>query len=136
MRPTWNNVTQTPRELIRQSQNWRDEIFSIKMALLMHIQGDIRSHLLKENLFEDAAKKVEEYHRNVYVDNNFGGVNGMKGKYNKGKGRDKKGKNDCRDYSHTSKGKGYTNVYQNYQNGESKGKKAKVPTLSVSTVPN
>eukprot|EP00971_Amphidinium_carterae_P141264 2799001-Amphidinium_carterae.2 len=58
---------------------------SMKMALLMqHIQGDIRSHLLQtEDLarpnFEDAAKKVEEYYRNVYADNNNGGVNGMKG---------------------------------------------------------
>eukprot|EP00971_Amphidinium_carterae_P110441 2187902-Amphidinium_carterae.3 len=95
MKPTWNNVSQAPGEFIRQFQNWRDEIFnykttvsteiapSMKMALLMqHIQGDIRSHLLlTENLatpnFEDAAK-VEEYYRNVYADNNNGGVNGMK----------------------------------------------------------
>eukprot|EP00971_Amphidinium_carterae_P119236 2361862-Amphidinium_carterae.2 len=110
MRPTWNNVTQAPGEFIRQFQDWRDEIFnyksavqseiavSMKMALLLqHIQGDIRSHLLlTENLakpnFEDAEKKVEEYYRNVYVDNNFGGVNGVKGKYYKGKGKDNREK--------------------------------------------
>eukprot|EP00971_Amphidinium_carterae_P313321 6226820-Amphidinium_carterae.1 len=103
MKPTWNQVSQAPGKLIRQFQNWRDKIFnyestvsteiapSVKMALVMqHIQGDIRSHLLlTENLatpnFEDAAKKVEEYYRNVYSDNNNGGVNGMKGKYYKGK---------------------------------------------------
>eukprot|EP00971_Amphidinium_carterae_P095165 1882706-Amphidinium_carterae.2 len=74
MRPTWNNVTQAPGEFIRQFQN----------------QGDIRSHLLltensaKPN-FLDAAKKVEEYYRNVYVDNNFGGVHGLKGNITKEK---------------------------------------------------
>eukprot|EP00971_Amphidinium_carterae_P126051 2497296-Amphidinium_carterae.3 len=102
------------------------------MALLMqHIQGDIRSHLLlTENLatpnFEDSAKKVEECYRNVYADNNNGGVNGMKGKYYKGpvvkgKGKEKKGKGDY-SYNYSGKGKGYTNDYQNYQRGKSKGK--------------
>eukprot|EP00971_Amphidinium_carterae_P046713 920537-Amphidinium_carterae.1 len=57
------------------------------MALLM--QHNIRSHLLlAENLakpnFEDSAKKVEEYHRNVYVDNNFGGVTGVYGGFRSG----------------------------------------------------
>eukprot|EP00971_Amphidinium_carterae_P064161 1270156-Amphidinium_carterae.1 len=101
---------------------------SMKMALLtQHIQGDTRSHLLlTENLatpnFEDAARKVEEYYRNVYVDNNFGGVNGMEAKYNKCKGKDKKCKGDYRDYSQTGKGKGYAYDYQNYQKAKSKGK--------------
>eukprot|EP00971_Amphidinium_carterae_P335755 6471763-Amphidinium_carterae.4 len=62
--------------------------------------------LLTENLakpnFDDAAK-VEEYYRNVYVDNNFAGVHGLKGKYSKGK--DKKGKGDYRDYSQQAKEK-------------------------------
>eukprot|EP00971_Amphidinium_carterae_P131150 2597852-Amphidinium_carterae.1 len=46
------------------------------MALLMqNIQGDIRSHLLlTENIattnFDNAATKVEDYYRNVYIDNN------------------------------------------------------------------
>eukprot|EP00971_Amphidinium_carterae_P042604 837694-Amphidinium_carterae.2 len=92
MKPTWNNVTQSPSEFIRHFQNWRDEIFnykttmqteiatSMKMALLMqYIQGDIRSRLLlTQNLatanFDDAAAKVEDYYRNVYIDNNNGGI--------------------------------------------------------------
>eukprot|EP00971_Amphidinium_carterae_P216035 4288243-Amphidinium_carterae.1 len=47
----------------------------------------------------------------------------MKGKYNKGKGKDEKGsKGDYRDHSQPSKGKGYANDYQNYQKGKSQGK--------------
>eukprot|EP00971_Amphidinium_carterae_P082389 1628850-Amphidinium_carterae.1 len=74
MRPTWNNIQQPAGELIKNFQNWRDEIFNyensvseiastMKMALLMqNIQGDIRSHLLLNvNLatadFDDAATK-------------------------------------------------------------------------------
>eukprot|EP00971_Amphidinium_carterae_P067191 1330143-Amphidinium_carterae.1 len=86
MKPTWNNTTQTPTEFIKTFQNWRDEIFNyetavseiastMKMTLLINnIQGDIKSYLLLNvNLakadFEDAATKVEDYYRNVYIDN-------------------------------------------------------------------
>eukprot|EP00971_Amphidinium_carterae_P230904 4581956-Amphidinium_carterae.2 len=111
MKPTWNNVTQQPSEIIRQFQNWRHEIFnyestvqtdiatSMQMALLMqNIQGDIRSHLLlnldlAKRDFESAATKVEDYYRNIYIDNNYSTrVHGLKGKYGKGKDKGKKGK--------------------------------------------
>eukprot|EP00971_Amphidinium_carterae_P202401 4016026-Amphidinium_carterae.1 len=54
--------------------------------LVQYIQGDIRSHLLlTQNLatanFDDAATKVEDYYRNVYIDNNNpGGIQAFKGK--------------------------------------------------------
>eukprot|EP00971_Amphidinium_carterae_P148893 2951846-Amphidinium_carterae.2 len=55
MKPTWNNVTQSPSGFIRHFQNWRGEIFnyensaqteiatSMKMALLMLNTSVLRS---------------------------------------------------------------------------------------------
>eukprot|EP00971_Amphidinium_carterae_P110143 2181921-Amphidinium_carterae.3 len=88
MKPTWNNTTQSPTDFIKTFQNWRDEIYeqsvanlpsAMKMTLLIqNIHGHIKSHLLlttnlaKAN-FDDSATKVEDYYRNVYIDNNNGG---------------------------------------------------------------
>eukprot|EP00971_Amphidinium_carterae_P272051 5399308-Amphidinium_carterae.1 len=92
------------------------------MAILMqHIQGDIRSHLLLNvNLakadFDDAATKVEDYYRSVYIDNNNpGGIQALgKGKpwKGKGKGKDKKGGKDYykgkrQEYHHQQQQKPY-----------------------------
>eukprot|EP00971_Amphidinium_carterae_P166776 3304779-Amphidinium_carterae.1 len=77
-------------EFIKTFQNKRDEIFNyeqavseigstMKMTLLIeHIQGDIKSYLLLHvNLakadFDEAATKVEDYYRNLYIDNSSGG---------------------------------------------------------------
>eukprot|EP00971_Amphidinium_carterae_P249370 4949954-Amphidinium_carterae.1 len=152
MKPTWNNVTQSPNEFSQHFQNWRDKIFnyqttvqteiatSMKMALLMqYIQGDIRSHLLlTESLatanFDDAATKVENYYRNVYIyidNNSAGGIQAFKGKCYKGKGKDKKGKGDY----NQQKGKGYLTDHQQYpqhtyQKGKGKGKYGQRPSSS------
>eukprot|EP00971_Amphidinium_carterae_P126609 2508542-Amphidinium_carterae.1 len=98
------------------------------MALLLqNMQGDIKSHLLLNTdmanpNFEEPATKVEEYYRNVYIDNNYSkGVHGLKGKYGKGKDKGKKGK--C-DYNNTPKGKGYTDNYPPHQKGNFKEKKS------------
>eukprot|EP00971_Amphidinium_carterae_P123466 2445201-Amphidinium_carterae.2 len=104
------------------------------MALLMQCsQGDIRSHLLlTQNLatanFDDAATKVKDYCRNVYIDNiNPGGIQAFKGgKPWKGKGKDKhkKGKGD---YYNQQKGKGsdYQQSQQPYQTWRGIGKGGK-----------
>eukprot|EP00971_Amphidinium_carterae_P158678 3145659-Amphidinium_carterae.2 len=71
----------------------------MKMAMLLeNIQGDIQSHLLlTTNMatpnFDKAATIVEDYYRNVYIDNNYsaGTHGGLNGKY--GKGKHNKGKN-------------------------------------------
>eukprot|EP00971_Amphidinium_carterae_P348727 6490644-Amphidinium_carterae.2 len=84
MKATWNNVQQQqqPGDFIKIFQNWRDEIYNyensvsetMKMALLMqYIQGDIKPHpFLNVNSakadFDDAATKIENYYRNVYID--------------------------------------------------------------------
>eukprot|EP00971_Amphidinium_carterae_P076662 1514242-Amphidinium_carterae.1 len=67
--------------------------------LLQNIQGDIKSHLLlTTNMstpdFDGSATTVEDYYRNVYIDNNYtAGTHGLKCKYYKGKGKGKdKGK--------------------------------------------
>eukprot|EP00971_Amphidinium_carterae_P345958 6487169-Amphidinium_carterae.1 len=87
-KPTWNNATQSPSEFIRHFSNWRDDIYNyentvseiaatIKLAtLLQHIQGEVRAHLLlnfdlANPDFDAAITKVEEYYRNVYIDNNY-----------------------------------------------------------------
>eukprot|EP00971_Amphidinium_carterae_P093039 1841627-Amphidinium_carterae.1 len=52
----------------------------MKMTILIqHIKGDIRSHMLMTyNLptaaFDDSCTKVEDYYRNVYIDNSGGQV--------------------------------------------------------------
>eukprot|EP00971_Amphidinium_carterae_P126392 2503983-Amphidinium_carterae.1 len=104
------------------------------MALLTQdIQGDIRSHvLLTQNLatanFDDAATKVEDYYRNVYIDNdNPGGIQAFKGGKpwkGKGKDKDKKGKSD---YYNQQKEKGseYQQPQQPYQPWKGKGKGGK-----------
>eukprot|EP00971_Amphidinium_carterae_P020064 395380-Amphidinium_carterae.1 len=105
LKPTWNNTTQQPSQFMRQFQNWRDEIYnnknstnsdipqSMKMAMLLqNIQGDTKSHLLlTTNMstpdFHGAATTVEDYYR---IDNNYSaGTHGVKGKYHKGKGKNK-----------------------------------------------
>eukprot|EP00971_Amphidinium_carterae_P345485 6486472-Amphidinium_carterae.1 len=94
MKPTWNNVNQQPNEFIKTFQHWRDEIYNyeqsvaelpseMKMTLLIQtIQGDIRSHMLMNyNLttanFDESCTRVEDYYRNVYVDNSAGQVAGV-----------------------------------------------------------
>eukprot|EP00971_Amphidinium_carterae_P133705 2648478-Amphidinium_carterae.1 len=67
------------------------------LMLVNQIQGNIRSHLLLNtdmtNLdFSNAAKVVENYYWNVYIDKEFSArTKGLKGKYRKGKdkGKDK-----------------------------------------------
>eukprot|EP00971_Amphidinium_carterae_P103424 2047589-Amphidinium_carterae.1 len=45
--------------------------------------------------FNNAATKVEDFYRNVYIDNNYAsGVHALKGKYYKGKSTSEKGKGD------------------------------------------
>eukprot|EP00971_Amphidinium_carterae_P017806 350917-Amphidinium_carterae.1 len=62
------------------------------------LQENVRSHLLlmgdlKRPDFDKAAKTVEDYYRNVYIDNEFtAGTNVFKGNYNKGKSEGKYGK--------------------------------------------
>eukprot|EP00971_Amphidinium_carterae_P026169 516187-Amphidinium_carterae.1 len=60
------------------------------MLLLQHMQGDIRPHLLLNTNtaqpdFNKAATTMEDYYRNVYIDNNSTGTSGLKGKYGNGK---------------------------------------------------
>eukprot|EP00971_Amphidinium_carterae_P262189 5200790-Amphidinium_carterae.1 len=92
MRPTWSNLQQPPGEFIKNFQNWRDEIFNYE-----------NSNLATAN-FDDAATQVEDYYRNVYIDNNNpGGIQSFKDR-NSGKpwkGKDKKGKGD---YNYKGKG--------------------------------
>eukprot|EP00971_Amphidinium_carterae_P013544 266928-Amphidinium_carterae.1 len=93
----------------------------MKMTLLIqNIQGDIKSHMLMNyNLstanFDDSCTRVEDYYRNVYINNSGGQIAGLqkpkkkpwpplkqpwkngygKGKYDYGKdkgGKDKGGK--------------------------------------------
>eukprot|EP00971_Amphidinium_carterae_P010754 212458-Amphidinium_carterae.2 len=101
------------------------------MALLMqHIQGDIRPHLLLNvNLaaadIDNAATKVEEYYRNVYIDNNNpGGIQafdkGVKPWKGKGKDKDKKGGK----YYYKGKGQ-YYQQRQPYKPWKRKGKGGK-----------
>eukprot|EP00971_Amphidinium_carterae_P188872 3749507-Amphidinium_carterae.1 len=102
----------------------------MKMTLLIqHIQGDIKSYLLLHvNLatadFEDAATKVEDYYRNVYIDNNNGG--GIQAL-----GKPKGGKYGGKPYYQKRKGKGKGNYnydyqpkggYYNYKKSKGKGK--------------
>eukprot|EP00971_Amphidinium_carterae_P272742 5413187-Amphidinium_carterae.1 len=47
--------------------------------LIQHIKGDIRSHMLMTyNMptadFDDSCTKIEEYCRNVYIDNSSGQI--------------------------------------------------------------
>eukprot|EP00971_Amphidinium_carterae_P020454 402951-Amphidinium_carterae.4 len=171
MKPTWSNTTQQPSEFTRQFQNWRDEIYnyestvrsetasSMKMDLLLqHIQDDIKSHLLLNTSmvnpdFENAATKVEEYYRNVYIDNNCSRrtkarkerketttlhrkeratqTTTLHTTEEKAKG---KGKYNSRPYNVKGRGKGYNNYNSNYSRpkgsynygkGKSKGKGSK-----------
>eukprot|EP00971_Amphidinium_carterae_P049491 975006-Amphidinium_carterae.2 len=94
MKPTWNNVNQQPNEFIKTFQHWRDEIYNyeqsiaelpseMKMTLLIQsIQGDTKSHMLMNYKlstanFNESCTRVEDYHRNVYVDNSAGQVAGV-----------------------------------------------------------
>eukprot|EP00971_Amphidinium_carterae_P160667 3185682-Amphidinium_carterae.1 len=55
----------------------------MKMTLLIqHIQGDIRSHMLMNYKlstadFDESCTKVEDYYRNVYIDNSGGQISGL-----------------------------------------------------------
>eukprot|EP00971_Amphidinium_carterae_P204191 4051957-Amphidinium_carterae.1 len=94
MKATWNNTTQPPNEFIKTFQNWRDEIYNyeqsaaelpseMKMTLLIqNIQGDIKSHMLMNyklstSNFDESCTRVEDYYRNVYIDNSEGQVAGL-----------------------------------------------------------
>eukprot|EP00971_Amphidinium_carterae_P165743 3285382-Amphidinium_carterae.1 len=94
MQPKWNNVTQPPSEFIKTFQTWRDEIHNyeqsvtelpqeMKMTLLIqNIAGDIKSHMLMNYKlttadFDESATRVEDYYRNVYVDNSSGQIAGL-----------------------------------------------------------
>eukprot|EP00971_Amphidinium_carterae_P225924 4480648-Amphidinium_carterae.1 len=56
----------------------------MKMTLLIqNIQGDIKSHMLMNyNLqtanFDDSCTQVEDYYRNVYIDNSGGQIAGLR----------------------------------------------------------
>eukprot|EP00971_Amphidinium_carterae_P092146 1824650-Amphidinium_carterae.1 len=56
------------------------------MALLIqHIKGDIRSHMLMTyNMatadFDNSCTKVEDYYRNVYIDNSTGQIGALQKK--------------------------------------------------------
>eukprot|EP00971_Amphidinium_carterae_P243000 4824906-Amphidinium_carterae.1 len=78
-------------------------------------------------------------YRELVDNNNAGGIHGLKGKWYKGKVKDKKGKGDY----NQQKGKGYPSDYQPYHNGKgklgkygsrpynSKGKATKVTTTTI-----
>eukprot|EP00971_Amphidinium_carterae_P298491 5930672-Amphidinium_carterae.1 len=151
MKPTWNNVTQSPSEFIRHFQNWRDEIFNYENTV-----QTLTQNLATAN-FDDAAMKVEDYYRNVYIDNrkddkgkgdyNQGKGEGYstdyqphqpqpyqkgkgKGKYNsKGRGTGYKGYNN---YSNYSRPKG---SYYNYRKGKGKGSKGKPSNNNIPPMP-
>eukprot|EP00971_Amphidinium_carterae_P006083 119802-Amphidinium_carterae.2 len=55
--------------------------------LVNRLQGEVRAHLLLNTPdFKKAAKTVEDYYSNVYIDDEFtAGINAMKIKHNKGK---------------------------------------------------
>eukprot|EP00971_Amphidinium_carterae_P052488 1033254-Amphidinium_carterae.1 len=114
--------------------------------LIQHIQGDIKSYLLLHvNLakadLDEAATKVEDYYRNVYIDNTSGGGIQALGKPKKPwkpwKGKGKDDKNNKGKYWKGGKGKDYQQPYKPwkgkgkggkyggksyYQKGKSKGK--------------
>eukprot|EP00971_Amphidinium_carterae_P147633 2926253-Amphidinium_carterae.1 len=151
MKPTWNNNTQQPSEFIRQFQNWRDEIFNyesngetrssttslqfqtsqelsrwryyyrtcrVKLDHTYHSPSTWQTPTLRRRLL----RSIEEYYRNVYLDNNYStGVNYFTegGKYGKRRDKGKKGNGD---YSQP-KGKGYTNDYSSYSKSRGKGGK-------------
>eukprot|EP00971_Amphidinium_carterae_P202402 4016027-Amphidinium_carterae.1 len=82
MRPTWNNLQQPPGEFIKNFQNWRDEIFNYENTVseIASTQCSTSKNLATAD-FDDAATKVEDYYRNVYIDNNNpGGIQAFRGK--------------------------------------------------------
>eukprot|EP00971_Amphidinium_carterae_P315650 6274336-Amphidinium_carterae.1 len=106
----------------------------MKMTLLIqHIKGDIRSHMLMTyNLptadFDDSCTKVEDYYRNVYIDDSSGQIGLLKNKPKWQQWRDKKkwwqygsGKGKY-DYD---KGKGGKDKGGKDSKGKGKGKKCK-----------
>eukprot|EP00971_Amphidinium_carterae_P213571 4238474-Amphidinium_carterae.1 len=149
MKPTWNNSTQPPTEFIKTFRNWRDEIYNYEQALaelpsvmkmtllIQNIQGDIKSHLLlTQNLatasFDDSCMKVEDYCRNVYIDNNGGQVAGLQKPQKPWKPwkwkpwKEGKGKEKGKDYGKGKGGKDYPQQqpYKGYDKG-GKGKYGK-----------
>eukprot|EP00971_Amphidinium_carterae_P286569 5689279-Amphidinium_carterae.2 len=91
MNPMWSNINQQPNEFVRQFNfnHWRDEIAkneespsttiadAIKTSMFVNrLQGEVRSHLLltsdmRTPDFDKGAKTVEDYYRDVYIDNSL-----------------------------------------------------------------
>eukprot|EP00971_Amphidinium_carterae_P005004 100319-Amphidinium_carterae.1 len=120
----------------------------MKMTLLIqNIQGDIKSHMLMNyklstSNFDESCTRVEDYYRNVYIDNNGGQIAGLqkpkkkpwppwgkqpwqngKGKYGDDYGKDKGGKDKGGKDKGYGKGKGKGKGYGKPWKGNGKGDK-------------
>eukprot|EP00971_Amphidinium_carterae_P201167 3992070-Amphidinium_carterae.2 len=124
--PTWD-VNQSKLDFVKTFTTWRGKIHQYeqqtkpldtqtKMTVLLNrLRSAAREHLLLttdllDSEYEKAIKMVEEYYRNVYINNEQGDLNAFKGKCYKGKGKHSKGKGKqdnsygiCSNYSHGKK---------------------------------